>query len=120
MITFTANGKDYQLKLTTRAALDLEEKLGTNPLNIFANASMDKVPPLKDLLVVLHFALQKFNHGISFNDTLDLYDNYIEEGHNIWDFYLLIIDIFKDSGILGDVDLEDIDPNLLKRVNRSQ
>ena len=46
--TFTVKDRDYKLRLNAKACVDLEKKLGTNPVNIFmAMAGNDmKLPSL--------------------------------------------------------------------------
>lgn len=110
MITLTVKGKDYPIKITTRTALDMEEKLGTNPLNAILKIQRnEELPDLKTLLIMLHFGLQKLNHGISWNDTLQLFDDYCEEDGNIVALIELILDAFKESGLIKIGD--DNDPN---------
>ena len=110
MITLTVKGKDYPIKITTRAALDMEEKLGTNPLNTILKIQRnEELPDLKTLLVMLHYSLQKLNHGISWNDTLQLFDDYCEDDGDIVTLLELIVDAFKESGLIKVA--EETDPN---------
>lgn len=110
MVQFTVKGKDYPLSITTKSALNMEEKLGVNPINIILKMrTTQELPSLKDLLVILHFALQKYNHNISFNDTLTLFDEYCEEDGSIVTLLELILKAFQDGGLIK---LEQEDPNL--------
>ena len=100
--TFTVKDRDYKLRLNAKACVDLEKKLGTNPVNIFmAMAGNDiKLPSLSDLITVLHFSLQAYEHGISADKTYEIYDAFIEEGHSMTDLIPVIIDVFKVSGLI--------------------
>lgn len=97
--TLTINGTDYRLRLDAKACVELEKKLGTNPLNIFTRVSASKeVPSLSVLLTILHASLQAYEHGIKMDDVYDLYDKYVEEGHTMMDLLPLELEIFKNSG----------------------
>ena len=100
--TFTVKDRDYKLSFNFQACVDLEKKLGTNPVNIFmAMAGNDiKLPSLSDLITVLHFSLQALEHGISMDKTYEIYDAFIEEGHSMTDLIPVIIDVYKVSGLI--------------------
>jgi hypothetical protein len=97
----TIDGKDYDCRLSAKNCVDLEKKLGTNPLNIFMEiAAKGQVPNVEVLLTILHASLQQFNHGITMDKTYDLYDAYVEEGHNIMDLVPELLEILKVSGLI--------------------
>ena len=96
--TFTVNDTDYKLRLNTKNVVELEKKLGCNPLGIFGNG--DKIPTVTEMVTVLHQALQQFQHGITINDAYTIFDNYIEDGNTATDFIPVIVDIYKASGII--------------------
>lgn len=99
--TFTVDNKDYNLKLTAKACVELERKLGTNPLNVLGRlANADELPTLETLLTILHCSLVPMNHGITIDDTYSIYDKYVEEGHTMLDLIPVIIDVFKSSGFI--------------------
>lgn len=97
---FEAGGRTYQLRLTTHGAIQLEKKLGVNPLQMFMSIDEDVLPKLGDMLTVLHVMLQPLNHGISFEDVCGIYDAFIADGHTIWDLVPIIINAFIDAGFL--------------------
>ncbi|WP_027639396.1 DUF6096 family protein [Clostridium cadaveris] len=114
----TVKEKEYKLKLTTSATICIEEKLGCNildpilemsssaPMDGKGNINMKKVnkipiPSLKYLVTVLWGALQKFHHGMTFEKTCDLLDEYIESGKTQMDLFEFIMDLLTESGILG-------------------
>ena len=99
--TFTVGGKDYKGRLSAKACVDLEKKLGTNPLNIFMEiAQKGQVPSIEVIITMLHASLQQFNHGISMEDTYDLYDAFIDDGKNLMDIIPILLEIFKVSGLI--------------------
>ena len=74
--------KELKLRLTSSQGMDVEEKIGANLLKVFMPAEGEAfaLPPLKVMLLLTHGALQRFKHGISFEDVSDLYDDYVDNG----------------------------------------
>lgn len=74
--------KELKLRLTSLQATKVEEKIGMNLLKVFMPAEGESftLPPLKVMLFLTHGALQKYEHGISFEDVSDLYDYYVDNG----------------------------------------
>lgn len=74
--------KELKLRLTSLQATKVEEKIGANLLKVFMPAEGEAfaLPPLKVMLLLTHGALQKFEHGLSFEDVSDLYDEYVDNG----------------------------------------
>ena len=103
---FEVGNRTYKLRLTTMGVVQLEKKLGYNPLQMFMGIDNDILPKLGDMLTVLHQMLQPYNHGITFEETCDIYDSFIAEGHAIWDLMPVFIEAFKDSGFLPKEDAE--------------
>lgn len=97
-IDFTAGNKDYKLRLNTRNIVLLEKQLGCNPLSIFGDG--DKIPEITTMVAILYSSMQQYNHGISLNDTYDIFDNWLADGHASTDFIHVILDIYKASGII--------------------
>lgn len=97
--TFSIGEKEYKCRLNTKGLVELEKKLGSNPLGIFLNVSNSELPKLNDLMLVLHASLQAYNHGISLDDTYAIYDSYIEEGNTFMDFIPVVMEIYKVSGL---------------------
>lgn len=105
-LDFTAGNKDYRLRLTTRSIVSLEKVLGMNPLAIFGNG--DTIPTITTMVQILHASLQSMHHGITMEDAYNIFDEYMEDGHNINDFILTIVDLYKVSGLIKNS--EGIDP----------
>ena len=102
-VDFTADNKDYKLRLSTRNVVALEKQLGCNPLGIFGSG--DTIPTITQMVNVLYASLQQLNHGISLNDAYDIFDAYLDDGHSATDFIQIILEIYKVSGLIksGDV-----------------
>lgn len=77
-----SENKELKLRLTSLQATKVEEKIGANLLKVFMPAEGEAfaLPPLKVMLLLTHGALQKFEHGLSFEDVSDLYDDYVDNG----------------------------------------
>ncbi len=116
----TVGEKEYKLKLTTSSTILIEDKLGENILDevlglqsVAANSmdtkgnikvdSMNKmpIPSLKYCVTILWGALQKYHHGMTFNKTCDLVDEYIEGGKTQLDLFGEVMELLTESGILG-------------------
>jgi hypothetical protein len=69
---FKVNDKVYNLRLSTRNVIKLEEKIGCNPLAIFGEG--DKVPTVATMMAVLWASMQQLNHGVSESDVYDIFD----------------------------------------------
>lgn len=97
-IDFTAGGKDYKLRLTTRDIISLEKQLGCNPLAIFGSG--DTLPSVTTMIQILHASLQNLQHGITLNDAYSIFDDYLADGNTMTDFLPVIVDIYKVSGLI--------------------
>lgn len=109
--TLKVKDNEYKLRLNAEALVNLEKKLGTNPLNIFMEIANDggKIPSLGVLLDMLHYALQPYNHKMTLSDTYHLYDEFIEDGHTMMDIIPVLIEVFKASGFFANNKEEEVD-----------
>lgn len=83
-------GKEYELKLTARRAVDFEEELGQNPLFLFYSG----IPKLKDLLLLFKYC---FPEEV---DAYDFYDEWISNGHSFNELVKVGMEIYRTSGFL--------------------
>lgn len=102
---FTAGNRDYRLRLNTRAIITLEKAIGCNPLSIFGDG--DTIPPVSTMIAILHAALQPLEHGISYDRACDIFDDYLNDGHQMTDFLAVIVEIYKASGLIKDVEVDE-------------
>jgi len=101
---WSVGDRDYKCRLTARACVDLEKKLGENPLNVFikiANAN-GALPTIGDMITILHASLQSMEHGITLDKTYELYDQYVDEGHSLTELIPTVLEIFKVSGFFNE------------------
>ena len=97
-IDFNAGNKDYKLRLNTRGIVALEKKLGANPITIFGDGK--QMPTFETMVTVLHASLQAYQHGITLDDAYDIFDAYLESGHDMTEFLPIIVELYKVSGII--------------------
>lgn len=108
-VDFTAGGKDYKLRLNTRAIVALEKQLGMNPLAIFGDG--DTMPTITSLVTVLHASLQQYQHNITLENAYDIFDDYLADGHNMTDFLPVLVELYKVSGLIKNTNKEDAEKN---------
>lgn len=101
---WSVGDRDYKCRLTARACVDLEKKLGENPLNVFIKIASENgaLPSIGDLITILHASLQSMEHGITLDKAYELYDQYVDEGHTLTELIPLILEIFKVSGFFNE------------------
>lgn len=106
--TFTVKDKEYKCRLGAKECVDLERKLGGNPLNVFMKiAQTQELPSLDVMITMLQFSMQKFNHGVSLEKAYEIYDEYVDEGHNLMDLVNVIMEVMKVSGLIPEEVSED-------------
>lgn len=98
--TWKIGEEEYKLRLTSKNAVALEERLGKHPLSCVMFIEDDLLPSTKEIVLILHASLQAFNHKIAVDDVYDLYDTYIGEGNSIAEIVQLLIEIFRTAGFI--------------------
>lgn len=96
---FEVGGRTYKLAMNTRSVIELEKKMGCNPIAVFGDG--DRVPTVTDMINILSAALQRFEHGLTQNDAICIFDAWLDEGHNIAEFIPVILDVYKVSGLIS-------------------
>lgn len=100
MKSLKVKDKNYQLRLTTKGCVNIEQRIGQNPLNVFIQANENKMPKMGDLMVILHECLNACNHNIKLDDVYDIYDKYCEDGGDFMSLIELLVEVFTDSGFI--------------------
>ena len=95
---FSADNKQYKLRLNTRNIVTLEKMLDNSPLAIFGDG--ETMPTVTDMVAILFCSLQQYQHNISLNDAYDIFDAYIADGNSVTDFLSVIIGVYKVSGLI--------------------
>lgn len=94
-------GQTYKLKLKTPAIVELESKYKTNLMNIMGSGQ-GGMPALSVMLDVAHAAMKDWNHGITKNGVMDIFNRYVEEGGSQLSFYMTVyMEIFTVSGFFS-------------------
>lgn len=113
--TFTVQGEEYKLRLGARQTVELEKKLGTNPLNVFMELGNGGLPKMEVMIAIIHAALQKYHHGMSIDKVYDLVDDFYDEGGSFTSLVPVVIEIFQVSGFLSEQEVqqaqEEVSPN---------
>lgn len=92
----------YKLRLTTRNTIALEKTLGYNPLDILFKMDRDELPKVGDLVNILHYSLQPYNHNLKLDDTYNIFDEYLGQGYSIFEFINnILVPVFKVAGLLS-------------------
>lgn len=93
-------GNAFKLRLNTRTSIQLEKALGYNPLNMLIDAANEKMPKKTDVIIMLQYMLQAYHHGYNADKTMDLFDEYIDEGHNMFEIIPTFVDVFTNAGYI--------------------
>lgn len=104
---FTVGDTNYKLRINTRNIIDLEKKLGGNPLSIFL--ADDNIPTVENMVAVLHASLQQYQHDFTMTKTYSLFDEWLDEGNDVTSFIPVILEVYKVSGIVPKDDESDKD-----------
>jgi len=98
-VDFKAGEKEYKLRLNTRAIVELEEALGLNPILVFKNEANNNSPTTKQMVLILHAALQNYHPEISIDETYNIFDDYLADNHIVGEFAGVIVKLYKLSGL---------------------
>lgn len=98
--TIIIKGQEYKLKLRTIDVVQLEKRLGHSLMDVFMGMQDEKIPQLRELLAIVHASMAAFNHGINEAKFYELYDSYVEEGHNMFDLIPIVLELLQNGGII--------------------
>lgn len=98
--TLTIGGDDYKLRLTTKHIVELEKKLGGNPVNGLMNMRNGQLPSTTFVSTCLHACLQPLNKDMNMDKVYDLMDKAAEEGKGNIEILDAITDVFQDCGLI--------------------
>jgi len=94
---WSVGGTEYHLKLTTDGICTLESKTKSNLLSL-----IEELPPLNVMCGIIQASMQRFHHGIKYNQVKALVDEYFEEGGSQLELFTdVIIPIFQVSGFFS-------------------
>jgi hypothetical protein len=93
--TLTVGEDNYNLRLTANAIMQIEKKLDKS---LFAALETVQENMIETVVAIIWGAAQAMNHGFSYEKALQLFDDYIDEGHSIEEFMLEVNALFEASG----------------------
>jgi len=94
--------EEFKLKLTTSEIVRLEGKYKANLMSLMMANDASGIPTLNVMLDITHGALQKFHHGLSVSDVMDMFDDYCEEGGNQTVFVTdVLLIVYQVSGFFS-------------------
>jgi hypothetical protein len=93
--TFTVGEKEYQMRLTASAIIAIEKKLN-KPL--FKALEEIQNNMIETVTTIIWGAMQPLNSGFTMEKAIELFDDYIDEGHSIEDLMSEINKLFETSG----------------------
>jgi hypothetical protein len=91
---WNVNDEEYKLRLTRFNAVQVEKQLGMGLTEAVQHLADTTV-----IITLLWGGLQQFNHGFSFKDVCELYDEYLESGGNIEKIIDVIMELLAQVGI---------------------
>lgn len=93
-------GTDYKVRLSSSAILEIERERGSL-FGIFTEMQdSSSMPELETMLSVVAKGFSKYHQGTTFDDVLNLYDDYIDEGGDMTAFMTdVFIDLLTSSGL---------------------
>ena len=94
------NGQVYKLRLRTIDIVQVEKRLGHNLMDMFMEIESNKLPQLREMLIVLHGAMNTYNHGVKEQQLYELYDQWLEEGHTMFDLVPIVLELLQKGGII--------------------
>jgi hypothetical protein len=113
----TIAGKEFKLRLGAQDCADVEKRLGKSVLDVLLAMAPDEMPAdgksetmgnlkgmstpkVGEVCIIIHGAMQKFQHGTTLDQIYDLYDEHIDKGGSYNDFFDIIYRILEVSGFL--------------------
>lgn len=96
VITVTAGGREYRLKLRAAYMDELEKRIG--------GALSDKLPEINRLGLctdIVAYAIDPEHYGEAKKSAAQIYEDMIDEGKSLTDYQYLIMDLMVASGFMS-------------------
>lgn len=98
---FKVGEKEYKLRLTAKNLVEVEKKLGENPINaIMRIVNDDKIPEISCLLTILWGAMQAFTPNMTMDAVYGIYDEFVDDGNTLTELVPVLMNVFKVSGFI--------------------
>ena len=102
-------GEEYKLRLRAVDQIAISKKLGKSLLEFVADMqdaeNSLKAFDLEGLLTILLFSMKANHKDIKEKDIYDLYDAYVDEGHNMFDLFQVVMSVLSVSGVLPNAEM---------------
>jgi len=113
--------EEFKLKLTTSEIVRLEGKYKANLMSLMMANDASGIPTLNVMIDITHGALQKFHHGLTVKDVMDMFDDYCEEGGNQTVFVTdVLLTVYQVSGFFSPAEEAKKVAPRKKKVNLTQ
>ena len=100
-INFETTKGAYRLRLNTRNLVLLEQQLNENPLPaLLGHLGKDEIPPVDMMIKILHASLLAYHPDMTMDKAYDVFDEWLDDGHIIADFLQIIIQIYRQAGLI--------------------
>lgn len=87
---------DYRLKITTAAAIELEDKLNCSVVD-----GMNRLNEARVLVKYIYAAAKELNDGIaSETDAAGILDEYYMQGNKFDDIFEVVLEVMENSGYI--------------------
>ena len=96
----TIGGKDWNFRLKKGGMVAMERNLKQNTMDIITNMRTGKLPMVTHVCEILFHSLKSSHPTLSREKMYKLYDQMLAEGWDLLKTTDLIIDIFKDGGLI--------------------
>lgn len=91
----------YKLRLSVKNCMAMEKALGINPIELLMKLDEGKLPKLTEIIIIFQYMLQQYQHNVTLDKAMEIFDDYLAEGHNMFDIVPIFVEVFQESGLLG-------------------
>ena len=103
-VELVIGGETYKLRLPIKNCAQLEKQLGCNPVQLLWNIDENILPKVSEIAILLQSMLSTYNHGITLEKTFELLEQYVAEGHKLFDLMEVFVQVFRECGLIGKVE----------------
>lgn len=93
--TLTIGKEEYKMRLTASAIMSIEKKLG-KPIFKALETIQDNM--VETMTTIIWGAMQPLHAGFTMEKAIELFDEYIDDGHSIEELMKEINSLFETSG----------------------
>lgn len=103
--------KEYKLKFSAAAAVETEKRLKFSLMDV-----LSKIDSVTVQIAVLHGALQKYQHDITYSMAENIYEEYLDSGKTVFDFAEVIMEVYAVSGFMKKEQLQRV-TEVMENIN---